>query len=124
MYFVSVQAGFPSPALDYQDKKIDLNTYLIKHPASTFFVRVAGDSMIEKGIFPHDLLVVDKSLEVKNGNIVVAILNGEFTLKEFMQDSHKKIYLKPANKIYHPIEIKIEDDFEVWGVVTNVIHSL
>lgn len=119
----AVQAGFPSPASDYQDRKIDLNTHLIKHPAATFFVRVAGDSMIEKGIFPGDLCVVDKSLEAKNGNIVVAILNGEFTLKEFMQDQHKKIYLKPANKHYSPIEIKIEDDFEIWGIVTNVIHS-
>ncbi len=123
--FVSpVQAGFPSPALDYQDKKIDLNSHLIKHPASTFFVRVAGDSMMDKGVFPDDLLVVDKSLEPKNGSIVVAILNGEFTLKEFYQDLSKKIFLKPANKNYPTIEIKIEDDFEIWGVVTNVIRSV
>ena len=88
--FVPVQAGFPSPALDYQDKKIDLNEHIIKHPASTFFVRVSGDSMVDKGIFQGDLLVVDKSLEPKSGQIVVAILNGEFTLKEFVQDAQKK----------------------------------
>jgi DNA polymerase V len=122
--FFAVQAGFPSPAEDYQGKEIDLNTHFVKHPAATFFVRVAGDSMIEKGIFPGDLLVVDKSLEAKNGNIVVAILNREFTLKEFRQNKDKKIFLVPANKSYHNIEIKIEDDFEIWGVVTSILRSV
>jgi DNA polymerase V len=117
-----VQAGFPSPAEDYEGKTIDLNTHFIKHPASTFFVRVAGNSMIEKGIFPGDLLIVDKSLEAKNGRIVVAILNGEFTLKEFRQDKEKKILLVPANKDFPNIEIKMEDDFEVWGVVTSILR--
>lgn len=114
---------FSSPALDYQEKKIDLNAHLIKHPAATFFVRAAGDSMIEKGIFQGDLCIVDKSLEAKSGDIVLAVLNGEFTLKEFIQDCNKKIYLTPANKNYSTIEIKIEDDFEIWGVVTNIIRT-
>ncbi len=121
--FSCIYAGFPSPAEDCGYNQIDLNAYLIKHPASTFFVRVAGDSMIEKGIFPGDILVVDKSLEVKNGSIIVANLNKEFTLKEFRQDADKKIHLIPANKNYKNIEIKMEDEFEVWGVVTNTIHN-
>jgi DNA polymerase V len=119
-----VRAGFPSPALDYPDTKIDLNTHLIKHPAATFFVRVEGDSMEGKGIFHGDLLVVDKSLDVKNGSIVVAILNGDFTLKEFFQDQNKRVCLKPANKAYASIHVSMEDEFAVWGVVTAVIHSV
>ena len=121
--FCPIQAGFPSPADDYGHKKIDLNAHLIKHPSSTFFARIQGDSMIEKGILPGDLAIIDKSLEPKNGSIVIAILNKEFTVKEFRQDENKKIYLYPANKNYPKIEIKLEDDFEIWGVVTNVIHS-
>lgn len=118
-----VQAGFPSPAEESADKQIDLNAHLIKHPASTFFARVSGDSMVEKGLFSGDLVVVDKSLEPKNGDIIIAILNSEFTVKEFRQDSSKKIYLIPHNKNYKNIEIKIEDSFEVWGVVTSLIRS-
>ncbi len=119
-----VTAGFPSPALDYQDEKIDLNRHLVKHPASTFYIRVCGDSMLEKGIFPQDLVVVDKSLPTRNGSIVVAILNGEFTIKEFFQDNNKKFFLKPANKNYPIIEVKSDDEFEIWGVATHVIHGL
>lgn len=121
--FCPVKAGFPSPALDYADKKIDLHEHLIKHPAATFYVRAEGDSMIGRGIFSKDILIVDKSLEPKNGDIIVAILNGEFTLKEYQQDKEKKIYLVPANKEYKKIEIKLEDDFKVWGVVITAIHK-
>lgn len=120
--FCPIQAGFPSPAEDYGQEKIDLNAHLIRHPSSTFFVRIQGHSMIEKGIMPGDIAIVDKSIEPKNGSIVIAVLNKEFTIKEFRQDEHKKIYLVPANKNFNKIEIKMEDDFEVWGVVTNVIH--
>ncbi len=114
--------NFPRPAADNPERKIDLNEYLIKHPSSTFFARVVGDSMIDRGIFPGDLLVVDRSLSPMAGNIIVAALNNEFTLKEFMKDKNK-IILKAANKNFADIVIQEHDTFEIWGVVTNVIHK-
>ena len=121
-YLSRVAAGFPSPADDYVEKKLDLNEHLVKSPAATFFVRVSGESMTKAGIFHGDLLIVDRSLEVKEGSIIVAILNGEFTVKRFMKrDGH--MFLAAENDAYQPIEIHSDMDFEVWGVVTNVIHS-
>jgi DNA polymerase V len=123
LFLSSVKAGFPSPADDYLDKKLDLNEYLIKHPASTFFVKVKGDSMIGAGINSGDILIVDRSIEPKHHKIVVAILNGEFTVKRL----HKKrdqIVLLAENAQYQPIEIKSGMDFEIWGVVMHVIHSV
>ena len=121
--FSTVCAGFPSPATDYIDKKIDLNDYIVKHPESTFYVRSQGDSMIGAGIHSGDILVVDRSLKVISGNIVVAILDGEFTVKRFLI-RHHKIILAAENDSYENIFIKEGMDFEIWGVVTTVIHSV
>ncbi|MBU4333428.1 MAG: translesion error-prone DNA polymerase V autoproteolytic subunit [Candidatus Omnitrophica bacterium] len=123
LYVSTIKAGFPSPADDYLDKKLDLNEHLIKHPAATFFVKVAGDSMINAGIFPDDILIVDRSLEARNNKIIVAILDGEFTVKR-LKKYRGKISLVSENPNYEPIEVTEDRDFDVWGVVTNVIHSV
>ena len=123
LYLSKVRAGFPSPAEDYLDKKLDLNDHLIKNPAATFFVKVTGHSMVNAGIKSGDLLIVDRSLEPKDKKIVVAIINGEFTVKRILKKGDK-LYLAPENDNLAPIEIKEEMDFEVWGVVTSVVHSV
>jgi DNA polymerase V len=115
-------AGFPSPADDYIEGKLDLNRHLIKHPAATFFVRVTGD-MTGAGIHSGDLLIVDRSLEAVDGNVVVAALDGELTVKR-LHRRDKTLRLLPANMNYQPIEIQDQQSFEIWGVVTNVIHAL
>jgi DNA polymerase V len=119
----SVSAGFPSPADDYTEGTLDLNEYLIRHPAATFFVRVQGDSMVNAGIHSGDLLVVDRSLEPGNKKIVLAVLDGEFTVKRLMK-KRGHLYLYPENSDYAPVEITEENRFEVWGVVTAVIHEV
>jgi DNA polymerase V len=123
MFLESVSAGFPSPADDYLEDRLDLNDYLIRNPSATFFVRVTGDSMIDSGIYSGDVLVVDRSLNPKDGNIIIAAIDGELVVKR-MQRIKNKIYLVPENKRYKPIEISAEMNFEVWGVVTTVIHSV
>lgn len=105
------------------ESSLDLNEYLIKHPAATFFVRVAGDSMREAGIHSGDLLVVDRAVQPKSGSVVVAILDGEFTVKR-LQKSSGKIFLVPESKHYRPIEILPEQDFSVWGVVSGVVRKV
>jgi len=117
-----VHAGFPSPAEDYLDKKLDLNELLIKRPASTFFVRVAGDSMTGAGISSGDMLIVDRGLEAVDGRIVVAIVNGEFTVKR-LRTKAGQISLCPENPNFPVIAITEGMDFEIWGVVAHVIHS-
>jgi len=116
-------AGFPSPADDYIEGKLDLNRHLIKHPAATFFVRVTGDSMIGTGIHSGDLLVVDRSLDAVDGNVIVAALDGELTVKRLSKRG-ESLRLLPANADYQPIEILTQQSLEIFGVVTNVIHSL
>lgn len=116
-------AGFPSPADDYIEGKLDLNRHLIKHPAATFFVRVSGDSMIGAGIHSGDLLVVDRSLEPADRHVVVAVLDGELTVKRLFKQQGV-LRLLPENLNYQPIEISGQHTFEIWGVVTSVIHSL
>ena len=123
LFLSKIRAGFPSPADDYLDKKLDLNEYLIKHPAATFFVKVKGDSMIKAGINSGDILVVDRSLEPRDKKVVVAILNGEFTVKR-VRKMKDKLYLVSENDDYSPIEIKEGAEFEIWGVVAHVIHSV
>ncbi|HEV2802403.1 MAG TPA: translesion error-prone DNA polymerase V autoproteolytic subunit [Pyrinomonadaceae bacterium] len=123
LFLASVSAGFPSPAEDYIEGRLDLNRHLIKHPAATFFVRVAGDSMIGAGIHPGDILVVDRALEPQDSNVVIAVIDGELTVKRISQ-RHGKLFLVPDNQAYEPLEILEEMEFEVWGVVTSVIHNL
>ncbi|MCD4779667.1 MAG: translesion error-prone DNA polymerase V autoproteolytic subunit [Candidatus Omnitrophica bacterium] len=123
LYLSKIRAGFPSPADDYVDKKLDLNEYVVKHPAATFFVKVKGDSMINAGILPGSILVVDRSLEAQSNKIVVAVLDGEFTVKR-LKKSRNKIVLLSENSNYDPIEITPDRDFAIWGVVTHVFHSL
>ncbi len=123
-FFLSImKAGFPSPADDYVESKLDFNEYLVKHPSATFCVRVTGDSMKNAGINSGDLLVVDRAVTPRDNKIIVAILNGEFTVKR-MAKNKNGLFLIPENPNYEPIEIKGEMDFEVWGVVTHVIHDL
>ena len=123
LFLSKIRAGFPSPADEYLDKKLDLNEFLIKHPASTFFVKVKGDSMIKAGIHSGDILVVDRSLEPKDKKIVVAVVNGEFTVKR-VSKKRDKLFLLSENDTYAPIEIKEDMEFEIWGVVMHVIHSV
>lgn len=123
LFSSSVPAGFPSPADDYMEGKLDLNDLLITQPVSTFFVRVVGDSMQDAGITSGDLLIVDRSITASHRNIVVAIVGGEFTVKRLLLQD-KKIFLAAENPAYSPLEMSEESDFEVWGVVTYVIHPL
>ncbi|MDQ6985068.1 MAG: translesion error-prone DNA polymerase V autoproteolytic subunit [Candidatus Dojkabacteria bacterium] len=123
LFLDSVPAGFPSPATDYIDKTLDINEYLVKHPAATFFVRVSGDSMIKAGIHNGDILVIDKSLEPVNSDIVLAVLDSEYTVKRFFK-SGEEMYLKPENDNYEIINVKEFNEFSVWGVVTGVIKKI
>ncbi len=121
LYLERISAGFPSPAQDYVEQRLDLNQLCVKRPSATYFLRVAGISMINAGIYPDDLLVVDRSITAQAGDIVVASLNGEFTVKVLEIDP---LRLVPQNEDYHPILINETDDFEIFGVVTNVVRSL
>lgn len=123
LYNCQVQAGAPSPSEDVPAEKLDLGSYLVQNPASTFFVKVAGESMTGAGIFPDDLLIVDKSITATNGDVVVAAVNGEFTVKRLFI-SKNKIELRPENKKFNPIPFKEESELNIWGVVKNVIHRV
>lgn len=118
-----VVAGFPSPAADHSQKRIDLNDQLVRNKAATFLFKVKGDSMIGAGIYANDMLVVDRSIEAKHNNIVLAVLNNEFTVKRFYRRGGM-VKLIAENLIYPPIVIKEADDFSVWGVVTYNLHKL
>lgn len=113
-------AGFPSPAQDYLELSIDLNTELIRHPAATFFGRVVGNSLEEAGVTEGDILIIDKSLKPQDGNMCVCFLDGDFTLK-FIRHTENEIWLIPANKAYTPIKVTEDNDFMIWGVVTYTI---
>ena len=117
-----VSAGFPSPADDYKEENIDLNEHLIKNPFSTFFIRVKGNSMINSGIQDQDLIVVDKSLIAKPGNIVIAIIDGNFTVKR-LDKKNDEIYLKAENHNYPDLELKNYNNVQIWGVVIYSIHN-
>ena len=121
----TIKAGFPSPAEDYLHDSLDFNHDLIKNPEATFYGRVSGDSMIEAGICDGDIAVIDRSLQPIDGDIIVAYVNGEFTIK-YLSLSHKDegyIELKPANPNYSPIRIDADDNFRVWGVVVWTIKQ-
>lgn len=116
-------AGFPSPAADYLEGLLDLNEYLIKNKAATFFARVEGDSMIGCGIFPGDIVIVDRSLEAGNSSVVLARYDGEFTIKK-LRIEKGELFLVSENESYLPIKINEELEFVIWGVVTTVIHKV
>jgi len=123
IYSSKVACGFPSPADDHMEGALDLNQHLIKHPAATFFVRAAGESMCEAGILDGDLLVVDKSLPPKDGSIVIALINGEFMVKR-LKIINGQGFLYPANKNFKPIAVGGVEGFQFWGVVTHAIHDV
>lgn len=117
-----VSAGFPSPADDYLEARINLNEELIRNPAATFFVRVSGDSMTGAGIHDGDLLIVDRSAECVNGCIVVARVHDEFTLKRIRKEGCR-VWLMPENPAYRPLEVEEGTDFEIWGRVTGSVRA-
>ena len=118
-----IHAGFPSPATDYMTQAIDLNKELVKHPAATFYGRVVGDSMIDAGVEEGDILVIDKSLEPRDGDMAVCFVDGEFTLKH-LRFHDSGLTLVPANERYPRIEVGEGTDFIMWGVVTYVIKRV
>lgn len=122
LFLSAVSAGFPSPAEDYLEKSLDLNEHIIRHPAATFFVRVKGSSMINAGLHDGDLLVVDRSLEARAGNIVVCVVEGDFCVKRLQQEGSQWV-LMPENKDFKPIHITSELECQIWGVVAYVVHK-
>ena len=118
----SVQAGFPSPAEDHVERSLDLNEHLIRNPAATFFVTVRGESMRDAGIASGDLLVVDRSVRAADRRVVVAMLDGDFTVKRFRQQAGR-VWLEAANDAFPPVELGEDRDLVIWGVVTYVIHQ-
>jgi DNA polymerase V len=118
-----IHAGFPSPATDYMTQAIDLNKELVRHPAATFYGRVVGDSMIDAGVEEGDILVIDKSLEAREGDMAVCFVDGEFTLKH-LHFHEGGLTLRPANSNYPEIEVCEGVDFVMWGVVTYVIKRV
>ena len=119
----TISAGFPSPAEDYIELGIDLNKYLIKNPISTFFLRVSGNSMNNAGIYNNDLLIIDRSINPNPGHIVVALIDGEFTLKRLIKEGNN-YYLKAAKENYPAINLYEYIDIQIWGVAIYSIHEL
>ena len=122
VFLDKVSAGFPSPATDYMENKLDLNEYLITHPAATFIVKASGSSMVNANIYSGDLLVVDRSITPKNNNIVIASIFGDLTVKK-LKKKEKSFFLVSANEEYPNIEVKEEMECFIWGVVTYIIHE-
>ncbi len=118
-----ISAGFPSPAGDFKQERISLDKELIKNKEATFFARVSGQSMIGAGLDHNDLLVIDRSLEPSNNKIAVCLIDGEFTVKR-LNVENGRIWLKPENLNYKPIQITKENQFMIWGIVTNVIKKV
>lgn len=123
LYSSKVAAGFPSPADDHVEKRLNIHDYLVDQDAATFMVTVAGESMRDAGLLPKDIAIVDRSKEAAVGNIVLAVVDGEFTIKQLGLTEQGKPLLLPANPDYKPIEIKDGMDFEIWGVVTGSIRK-
>lgn len=122
LFMSLVQAGFPSPAADYAEERLDFNDLLVHHKAATYCLRVSGESMIGAGIFPGDIIVVDRSLRPVNGDVVVAAVSGEFTVKRFYR-SGGRVELRPENPDYAPICIEHDQEFELFGVVSSVVRQ-
>ncbi|MBP2170754.1 DNA polymerase V [Erwinia toletana] len=121
LFIDRVPCGFPSPADDYVEQRIDLNKLMVQHPSATYFVRVSGDSMIDAGISDGDMLVVDSALHAEHGNIVIAAVEGEFTVKKLQL--RPAVQLVPMNANYSPIVIGAEEALDIFGVVTFVIKA-
>lgn len=119
-----LQAGFPSPGEDLEGSPLDTNQLLVRNPAATFFMRVSGQSMRDAGIYEGDIVVIDKSLSAKNGDIVVAVINGDYTLKKLVTEKGKAPKLAPANSDYSLLEPSGNDEMTIWGVVTFVIRAM
>lgn len=122
LYGSKVPAGLPSTADDSIEKQLDLNEYLIKHPAATFCVRAQGSSMINAGIHDNDILIVDRSIKPITGKIVIAAIDGELTVKR-LHITNEKLFLMPENPDFKPIEVSDDSELCIWGVVTSVIHT-
>lgn len=122
LFIDRVPCGFPSPAQDYVEQRIDLNNLLVSHPSSTYFIKVSGDSMVDGGISDGDMLVVDSSIKAEHGDIIVAALSGEFTVKMLMTKPF--LHLKPMNAAHAIIPITDPDQFEVFGVVKHSIKTM
>ena len=122
-----IKAGFPSPAQDYVENGIDLNRELVKNPSSTFFGRARGNSMEGAGIFDGDLLIIDKSLEPREGAIAVCFIDGEFTLKRIHFERHEgqvtAIWLQPENEQFTSIKVTQDNQFIIWGIVVHSVRS-
>ena len=119
-----IRAGFPSPAQDYMTDSIDLNKELVSHTATTFYARAVGNSMTGFGISDGDLLVIDKAIEPIDGDIVVAFIDGEFTLKKIMKEENGQyLWLVPGNDDYPPIKVTEDNEFIIWGVLTYNIKK-
>ncbi len=123
LYDVAVPAGFPSPADGHLDQVLDLNRHLFRHPAATFLARVRGDSMLGAGIHDGDLIAVDRALPARDGHVVVAILDGEHTVKR-LRRRDGRLWLLPENDAYQPLEVTGDASLTICGVVTHVIHGL
>ncbi|WP_242523012.1 LexA family protein [Thiocystis minor] len=122
LYGSRISAGFPSPADDDLEGTLDLNEHLVQHPAATFFVRVQGDSMIGAGIHHGDLLVVDRALEAKSGSIVVAVVDGELTVKR-LKVAGARVWLMAENPAFPPLELRDGQALHLWGVVAHAVRS-
>jgi len=119
----SVSAGFPSPALDFMEYKIDLNQYLTRNALSTFYIKVAGSSMINAGIDDGDLLVIDRSIEPADGRIAICLIDGEFTVKRLKLETDC-LYLMPENNAYQPIKVTEDNQLIIWAIVTYVVKRV
>lgn len=118
-----IQAGFPSPAFDYSETGLDLNDYLVRHKSASFYFTVEGDSMLHAGIMDGDKVLVDKSIKPLHGHIVVAVIDGEYTLKRLF-NLNGVVELRPENPAYAPIRLSEGSELEIWGVVTGVIRKV
>lgn len=123
LFVTSVSAGFPSPADDFIEQTLNLNQHLIPHPSATFLLRVSGDSMIQAGIYPGDLVIVDRSLKPVDDSVVVAAVNGDLTLKR-MRFKGGNLMLVSDNPAYPLMHVSDEADCVVWGVVSHSVHSV
>lgn len=118
----TVRAGFPSPAAEYEEAQLDINDIVVTNPAATFYVRVKGNSMLDANIHEGDILVVDRSIEAAHGKIVIAVVDGEFTVKT-LYNKDGMIKLVPANPDYPEIELHNEQELDIWGVVSYIIYK-